>query len=232
MKNNLKKEKQILLHMGPLFMETSVGFWGIILMCPIDAKQKTNLPTQRLNGMLRLKWLNPQGRDANTKPMHQRTDSINLAYQDTFIRKRRFTVLWASTILSINFLKYDNISMKNMLSLPELWRWRKWVTETLTDFQMSWRKLVVESIRTAVDSPLLGFRLFVCFFLSFFLFVCLFYRSLVAFNNGLISAVQQSESATHIHICRLCHHKALSSVPCTIQYIFISYLFHTLLFSC
>ena len=125
--------------------------------------------------MLRLKWLNPQGRDANTKPMHQRTDSINLAYQDTFIRKCRFTLLWASTILSINFFKYDNTSMKNMLSLPELWRW------IVSDRDVNWFSNVMKKVGDRIHKDcfgfsILGFRLFV----SFFLFVCLFYRSLVA----------------------------------------------------
>ena len=38
-------------------------------------------------------------------------------------------------------------------------------------------------------------------------------------------AVDQSESAIHIHIAPLCHHRALNKVPCTIQWVLISYYF-------
>ena len=56
--------------MGLSFMEIPVEFRGIIQMCFVDAKQKSQLPVQKSNGMLRQKQLNPQGRDAGAKAMH------------------------------------------------------------------------------------------------------------------------------------------------------------------
>ena len=40
----------------------------------------------------------------------------------------------------------------------------------------------------------------------------------------LVYLVQQNESAKRIHIGPLCHHRALSRVPCDIQQALISYL--------
>ena len=60
-----------------------------------------------------------------------------------------------------------------------------------------------------------------------------FYWSIVAFNVVLFSPVQQSESAICIHIsplfwisCPFSHRRALSRVPCGIQYVLFSYLFY------
>ena len=47
------------------------------------------------------------------------------------------------------------------------------------------------------------------------------------YNLVLVSAVQQNESATGIHISPLCHHRALSRVPCAVQQVLIGYLFYT-----
>ena len=51
-------------------------------------------------------------------------------------------------------------------------------------------------------------------------------RSLVALQC-CVSAVQQGESAIHMHISPLCHHRALSRVPCAIQLVLINYLIYT-----
>ena len=54
------------------------------------------------------------------------------------------------------------------------------------------------------------------------------------YNVVLVSTLQQSESAIHIHISpffvfpsHLGHHRSLSTVPCAIQQALISYLFYT-----
>ena len=67
-----------------------------------------------------------------------------------------------------------------------------------------------------------------------YLFLLNFNWSIVALQCCVVSTVQQNESVIHIHISpilgfpsHLCHHSALSRVPCTIQYALISYLFYT-----
>ena len=51
-------------------------------------------------------------------------------------------------------------------------------------------------------------------------------RSFIALQC-CVSADQQGESAIHMHISPLCHHRALRRVPCAIQLVLINYLFYT-----
>ena len=69
---------------------------------------------------------------------------------------------------------------------------------------------------------------------SFFIALFMFIGVYLLYNGVLVPAVEQSESALHIHTSPLLgfpshlgHHRALSRVPCAIQYVLISYLFYT-----